>query len=105
MKREFGKQDSGLWVEGIGTVCRLLPDDKDGDQHQRLILDMRNGTTLLLVHNIDIAERVPLGVGDRIRFRGVYEWNDLGGLVHWTHTDPHQVEKGGYIRYRTRDYR
>ncbi|ANO49930.1 DUF3465 domain-containing protein [Woeseia oceani] len=104
MKRQFGKQDSGLWVEGIGTVCRLLPDDKDGDHHQRLILDMRNGTTLLLVHNIEIAEKVPLGVGDRIRFRGVYEWNDLGGLVHWTHTDPFQIEKGGYIRYRTRDY-
>jgi Protein of unknown function (DUF3465) len=104
MKRDLGKQDSGTWIEGSGVVRRLLSDDNDGDRHQRIILDLRNGRTVLVAHNIDIAERVPVGIGDRIRFRGMYEWNDLGGLVHWTHEDPHKVEKGGYIRYRTRDY-
>jgi hypothetical protein len=31
----------------------------------------------------------------------MYEWNDLGGLLHWTHDDPHGVADGGYVRYRT----
>lgn len=105
VNRIYGKPDSGNWVEGTGVVRRLLNDDRDGERHQRVILDMRNGQTLLIAHNIDVAERVPLGMGDRIRFRGVYEWNDLGGLVHWTHDDPLGIEDGGYIRFRNREYR
>ena len=100
----FGKNDTGSWIEAAGLVRRLLSDDSDGSRHQRIIVDMRNGQTLLVAHNIDLAGRVPVGTGDRIRFRGMYEWNDLGGLVHWTHHDPHGVEAGGYIRYRTKTY-
>jgi Protein of unknown function (DUF3465) len=85
-------------------VRRLIPDDNDGARHQRFILDLRNGQSLLMAHNIDLAERVPVGLGDRIRFRGMYEWNDLGGLVHWTHHDPLGIEDGGYIRYRGKVY-
>jgi len=99
------KKDSGNWIEGFGVVQRLLSDDNDGDRHQRIILDMRNGQTLLVAHNIDIADRVPVSLGDRFRFRGVYEWNELGGLVHWTHSDPMGHVDGGYIRYRQRVYR
>lgn len=84
---------------------RLVADDDDGARHQRFILDLRNGQTVLVAHNIDLAERVPLGVGDRVSFRGVYEWNELGGLVHWTHHDPLGLEDGGFVKYRTRYYR
>lgn len=101
----FAKADTGTWIEGAGIVRRLLSDDNDGSRHQRIILDARNGQTLLIAHNLDLAERVPLGIGDRIRFRGMYEWNDLGGLVHWTHADPLGVEEGGFILYRRRTYR
>ncbi len=82
----------------------MLSDDRDGAAHQRFVIKLRNGQTLLIAHNIDLAARVPLGMGDRIRFRGMYEANDLGGLVHWTHDDPMGHEKGGYVQYRTRTY-
>lgn len=104
MKRQYQKNDTGTWIEATGVVVRLIPDDNDGARHQRLILDLRNGQSVLIAHNIDLAARVPLGIGDRIRFRGVYEWNALGGLVHWTHRDPLDIEEGGYIRYRSRTY-
>ncbi len=84
---------------------RLLTDDNDGSRHQRFVLQLKNRDTLLLAHNIDLAQRVPLGMGDRIQFRGMYEWNELGGLVHWTHHDPHGVEDGGWILYRRKAYR
>lgn len=104
MKRVYDKNDTGQWVEASGFVKRLLSDDNEGSRHQRMILDMRNGQTLLIAHNLDLAKRVPLGLGDRIRFRGMYEWNDLGGLIHWTHHDPLGIEDGGYIKFRTRVY-
>jgi hypothetical protein len=85
-------------------VKRLLSDDRDGSQHQRFILQMPDRQSLLIAHNIDIAQRVPLGLGDRVKFRGMYEWNELGGLVHWTHRDPHEIEDGGWVQYRRKTY-
>ena len=82
----------------------MLSDDNEGSRHQRFIIQLGNRDTLLVVHNIDLAERVPLGMGDRIKFRGMYEWNELGGLVHWTHHDPHGLVDGGWISYRRKSY-
>ncbi len=104
MSRSYDKDDTGRWIEDTGFVARLLSDDDDGSRHQRFIVELKQRQSLLMAHNIDLAPRVPVGLGDRIRFRGVYEWNELGGLVHWTHHDPMGVEKGGFIRYRARDY-
>ena len=104
VQRKYGEDDSGARIAGYGIVRRLLSDDNEGSQHQRFVLDMRNGQTILMAHNIDLAKRVPVGIGDRIQFRGMYEWNDLGGLVHWTHLDPLEVEDGGYIKYRSKVY-
>lgn len=104
MNRVLNKFDTETWIEGTGLVLRLIADDDDGVRHQRFILDMRNGQSLLMAHNIDLADRVPVGLGDRIRFRGMYEWNEMGGLVHWTHHDPLGIEDGGYIRYRGKVY-
>ena len=81
-----------------------MRDDNDDSRHQRFIIDVGNRQTLLIAHNIDIAKRVPIGMGDRVHVRGMYEWNDLGGLVHGTHHDPHGEEEGGWIRYRSKTY-
>lgn len=104
MEPAYRKADTGDWIEDTGIVRRLLSDDNDGARHQRFVVRLRSGQTLLIAHNIDIAARIPLGVGDRVRFRGMYEWNDLGGLVHWTHHDPHGVDDGGWVNFRTRQY-
>lgn len=104
MKRTYGVSDTGTWIEGTGVVRRLLPDDNDGARHQRVVLDLRNGQSVLLAHNLDLAERIPLGLGDRVQFRGVYEWNELGGLLHWTHHDPLGIQEGGFVLYRRKRY-
>jgi hypothetical protein len=85
-------------------VCRLLSDDRDVSPHQRFVIDVGNRETLLIAHNLDLAERVPVGMGDRVQVRGLYEWNDRGGLVHWTHDDPQGIEDGGWVRYRRKVY-
>ena len=101
---EYTKRDTGRWVEGTGFVRRLLNDQSDVARHQRIVIQVPGGSTLLVAHNIELADRVPVGVGDRIHFRGVYEWNDLGGLIHWTHHDPMGEDDGGYVRFRRRVY-
>ncbi len=104
MSGVYGKRHSGEWIEDRGFVRRLIPDDNDGSRHQRIIVELRDGQTLLIAHNIDLAPRVPAGIGDKLKFRGMYEYNDLGGLVHWTHHDPLGIEDGGYVIYRKNKY-
>ena len=82
-----------------------MNDDDEDARHQRFVVELRGGQTLLVANNLELSRRVPLGLGDRIRFRGLYEWNDFGGLVHWTHRDPLGDEGGGWIRHRRDCYR
>ena len=105
LSQRFDKRDTGTWIDIKGLVTRLLSNDNDGSRHQRFIVDTGNRQTLLIAHNIDLAKPVPVGIGDRVQVRGMYEWNDLGGLVHWTHHDPQGIEDGGFVRYRRKDYR
>ena len=86
-------------------MTRILPDDNVGSRHQRFIVTLESGHTVLLSHNIDLAPRVPLAQGDRVVFRGEYEWNERGGVVHWTHHDPGGRRPGGWIRHRGETYR
>jgi hypothetical protein len=89
---------AGQLIEGLGTVTRVLADDNDGSRHQRFILELPSGRTLLVAHNIDLAPRVEgLSVGDRVSFRGEYEPNDRGGVLHWTHHDPAGRHPSGWL--------
>lgn len=101
----FEAQQSDLWVESGGTVERSLKDDREGSQHQRFIVRLSNGHSVLIAHNIDLAPRVPLKVGDQVRFRGEFEWNPRGGVVHWTHHDPRGNKPGGWIAHADQTYK
>lgn len=97
---------SRVWVEGAGTVVRILPDDNDGHRHQRFILRLSNGKTLLVAHNIDLAPRLRgLRRGERVAFSGEFVSNSKGGVLHWTHHDPSGRREGGWLRYRGELYR
>jgi hypothetical protein len=98
-------QASDVQVEGEGTVIRELSDDLQGSRHQRILLRLASGGTLLIAHNIDLAPRLD-GVreGDTIRFYGEFEWNDKGGVVHWTHRDPAARHIAGWIKHRGRTF-
>lgn len=96
---------SDVQIESEGVVKRVLPDDRNGSRHQRFILEGPSGRTVLVAHNIDLAPRVPdLAPGARIAFHGEYEWNERGGVIHWTHHDPRGEHPGGWIEFRGRRY-
>ena len=96
---------SGEQVRGSGTVTRVLSDDNEGSRHQRFIVEVSPGRTLLIAHNIDLAPRVAsIRVGDTVSFYGEYESNDRGGVIHWTHHDPRGSHVGGWIEHRGQRY-
>jgi hypothetical protein len=102
----FESRASNVQVEGHGIVVRILADDLDGGRHQRFILRLKSGQTLLVAHNIDRAPRVTgLRAGDEVWFNGEYEWNPQGGVLHWTHHDPDGRHPGGWLKHDGRTYR
>ncbi|EAQ79794.1 DUF3465 domain-containing protein [Blastopirellula marina] len=96
----FARQISGIQVTGEGVVTKLLADDLEGSRHQRFILKLSTGQTLLVAHNMDLAPRLNLlEVGDTVAFNGVYEWNSQGGVLHWTHHDPSGRHQAGWLQH------
>jgi hypothetical protein len=101
----YNNQESELQVEGKGVVIKTLSDDVDGSRHQRFILRLDSGQTLLIAHNIDLAPRIDkLMPGDSVEFYGEYEWNSKGGVIHWTHHDPSNKHVAGWLKYGGRTY-
>ncbi|HDI3254091.1 TPA: DUF3465 domain-containing protein, partial [Vibrio cholerae] len=75
LQQAYQSQQSDLQVQGFGQLVKVLPDDNDGSRHQKFILKLNSGQTLLVAHNIDLAPRIPnLKVGDIVEFYGEYEW-------------------------------
>ncbi len=96
---------AGQQVKGSGRVVRVLSDDNDGSRHQRFILEMSSGQTLLVAHNIDLAPRISsLTAGDTVEFYGEFETNSQGGVIHWTHHDPQGRHVAGWLEHRGRRY-
>lgn len=101
----YRNQLSDIQVSGSGVVSRILSDDNKGSRHQRFLLRLSSGQTLLVAHNIDLAPKITsLKAGDEVQFFGEYEWNSKGGVVHWTHHDPGGRHVGGWLRHNGRTY-
>jgi hypothetical protein len=95
----------GEQARGAGTVVRILSDDNDGSRHQRFILRLPDGRTLLIAHNIDLAPRINgIRKGDTVEFYGEYASNSKGGVIHWTHHDPQGRHPGGWLQHQGRRY-
>lgn len=102
----FRSGRSNLQLGGEGKVAKILPDDSEGSRHQKFLLRLESGHTLLISHNIDLAPRIDnLREGEQIEFYGEYEWNKKGGVIHWTHRDPKGKHPGGWLKYQGQVYK
>ena len=101
----FANEQSDLQIRGQGVVKKVLPDDTKGLKHQKFILQVNPGQTVLVAHNIDLADRLPgLRKGDTVGFYGEYEWTSQGGVMHWTHHDPSGRHIDGWLKYNGKRY-
>lgn len=105
ISKAFQNRQSNIQVQASGKVKAILPDDNEGSRHQKFILSLDNGLTVLVAHNIDLAPRVDnLHKGATIEFFGEYEYSPKGGVIHWTHHDPQGKHQDGWLRYEGRTY-
>jgi hypothetical protein len=100
----YQDRQSGVMVEFEGLIIKSLSDDNEGSRHQRFIVELNNSHTVLIAHNIDVAPRVPIKVNLPVTIYGQYEWNERGGVVHWTHADSYGTHEGGWINFQGKKY-
>ncbi len=105
VEQAIQQQKSDIQLELNGIVIKLLADDVEGRRHQKFIIKLSGGQTVLVAHNIDLAPRLnSLQKGDSVSIYGEYEWNEKGGVVHWTHHDPAGKHINGWIKYQGQTY-
>lgn len=104
-RKLFEEEISDYQVLVKGNIQRILRDDLEGSRHQRFIIELCSGQTLLIAHNIDIAPRLDGIIKDQtIYVFGEYEWNKNGGVIHWTHHDPDRNHQDGWIIFQGKKY-
>lgn len=86
------------------TVTALLPDAPAGADgpHQRFDVSL-DGISLEIDHNLDLAQRVPVRVGDVVVVHGQFEPDPGRPVIHYTHhaTGHHE---GGYVELNGTTY-
>jgi len=95
---------SHVEVTVTAPVKRVLSDDTEGTPHERFLLILANGTTVLVAHNTSEAGRVPLSEGSVVTVHGEYIWNNRGGVIHWTHHSDNGRHEGGFIDFQGQHY-
>ncbi len=97
IRKERNNTHARFWLETQGQVIKLLKDDTKGSPHQKFLIKLAPDITLLVAHNTALAKRAPIHRGDQVKIRARYEWNNRGGVLHWTHHDPKGKQEGGWI--------
>lgn len=100
----YNNRQSDIQLQQKGLVTKVLADDLNGSRHQRFLIKV-NALSLLIAHNIDLAPKIEtLKKGDSVEFNGEYEWNEKGGIVHWTHHDPAGRHINGWLKHKGKIY-
>jgi hypothetical protein len=105
----WSAERSNVEVEDRGTVRRVLGTRVTrGGAHEGFLVDVPAGggrsISILIEDNVDLTGPIPVARGDAVRFRGVYIYNQRGGIVHWTHHDPRFRHIPGYVEVNGKLY-
>jgi len=52
---------------------------------------------VLIENNVDVGQRVPVAMGEKVGVYGQYIWDKLGGLIHDTHLATSPGNQNGWI--------
>ena len=102
--RAQGLRVRKVQITVVAPVYKILADDTEGLPHQRFLILLRNGTTVLIAHDTRMAPRVPIRAGDTVKIHGEYIWNPKGGVIHWTHHSDTPAHEGGWIDFNGQRY-
>ncbi len=81
------------------VVSKILPTDTKGLPHEKWMATLSDGSSVMIVYNLEMGEEVRLKVGDVFSVGGQFIWTKKGGLIHWTHDDPRKTRPDGYVYF------
>lgn len=90
-------------VTVTGTVQQVLRDGNGpAGPHERFML-LVDGVQVEIDHNLSLADRAPVQVGDEVTVHGQFEPDPGHPVIHYTHraTGSHE---GGYVQVRGHTY-
>lgn len=93
----FKKRFDSVLLTTKGIITKVLTDDLEGSHHQRFILTTKQGQTILVLNNLEWSYRLPIETNQNVEVRGLYRWNEHGGLIHETHHDDRASHQDGWI--------
>ena len=106
MEENIKKKKRKPHIETFLSYTKILADDNKGSRHQKFLLKLPSKLTLLVAHNIDLSKKIEnLKEGDEVEFYGEYEWNNKGGVLHWTHHDPRKKHEDGWLKHKNVVYK
>ncbi|HEY9754099.1 MAG TPA: DUF3465 domain-containing protein [Oculatellaceae cyanobacterium] len=91
-------------ITGKVRVYKVLAEDDEGLRHERFLVMLSNGRTVMVAHSIDRAPRVPVVAGDVVVLHGEFIGNEKGGVIHWTHHSDSPKHEGGWIMFNGKRY-
>lgn len=97
----FRGGQSNVPVETSGIVEALDLEATTDSPDQRFVLRLASDVTVVVAHPREVVS-LPLVIGDRVRVRGYYVWNETGGYIVGTHNDPEGP--GGWILHDGKFY-
>lgn len=105
--RVYSAQQSRAEVVADGTVVDVLGTRRGpSGEHEGFLLRLSGGCDLLVrvETNLDLTGPMPLHANEHVVVKGEYEYDPMGGVIHWTHHDPRGRHDGGYVRAGDRTY-
>ena len=103
----YSAQESRSEVVAQGTVADVLGLRRGpSGEHEGFLLRLSGSCDLLVKveTNVDLTGPVTIRSGQTAVVKGEYEYNPLGGVIHWTHHDPRGRHEGGYVQLGDRMY-
>lgn len=98
--RAFAQHASGVEVTVGGTVTGLL-GTRTGPSgpHEGFFLYVDGGcdANVRVETNVAFTGPIPLHAGERVVVKGEYEYDGLGGVVHFTHREREGHHPGGFV--------
>ncbi len=103
----YSAQQSRAEVVASGKIVEVLGTRRGpSGEHEGFLIRLSDRCDLLLrvETNVDLTGPVPLHTGQDVVVKGEYEFDPMGGVIHWTHHDPRGRHEGGFVQADGRTY-